>query len=38
MVEDLHKKLNLEEIESTKKICKKDVRVMGRFMNIFRVR
>lgn len=37
MVEDLHKKLNLEEIESTK-VCKKDVRVMGRFMNIFRVR
>lgn len=38
MVEDLHKKLNLEEIESTKKVWKKDVRVMGRFMNIFRVR
>lgn len=38
MVEDSHKKLKLEETESTKWVCKEDVRVKGRFMNIFRIR
>lgn len=33
-----HKKLKLEETESTKWVCKEDVRVKGRFMNIFRIR
>lgn len=38
MVEDFQKKLNPEEIENTKRVCREDVRVMRSFMNIFRVR
>lgn len=35
MVEDLQKKLNPEEIENTKRVCREDVEVMD-FMNFFR--
>lgn len=35
MLEDIHKNLNLEEIESTRRVCTEGLRVKGRFMNTF---